>query len=115
MDLAVATAEGNYRSVLGRMAAVSGGESAPPPSTVKVIDRAFLAPPGLIETLTPYAAALAGLLLGLGLAYAFIYFDPTARTAEDAGALLDLPVLASIPRSGRRRRAPSAVPQGGTP
>jgi len=44
---------------------------------------------------------LIGLLVGLGLAFLVDYVDPSVRTREDAERLLELPVLAEIPRPTR--------------
>lgn len=43
-------------------------------------------------------AALLGALLGAGLAFLLEYWDDKVKSAEEAGRLLDLPVLGAIPR-----------------
>jgi protein tyrosine kinase modulator len=48
---------------------------------------------------------LIGLLVGLGLAFLVDYVDPSVRTREEAERLLQLPVLAEIPRPTTRRGA----------
>ncbi|MEL6985799.1 MAG: polysaccharide biosynthesis tyrosine autokinase, partial [Actinomycetota bacterium] len=51
--------------------------------------------------------ALLGLLLGVGLAVLIEAFDRTIKTAADVADVTDLPVLASIPRTGRRAPDPA--------
>jgi protein tyrosine kinase modulator len=46
-----------------------------------------------------------GLLVGIGLAFLVDYVDPSVRTREDAERLLELPVLAEIPRPTKRGAA----------
>jgi uncharacterized protein involved in exopolysaccharide biosynthesis len=55
------------------------------------------ASPLTTSTLLPVVMLLAG-LVSVGLALTAEYMDPTVRTADEARAVLDLPVLASIPR-----------------
>jgi hypothetical protein len=43
------------------------------------------------------AGALAGLMLGIGLAVVIDYIDPTFKEADEAAAVLQLPALAVIP------------------
>jgi capsular polysaccharide biosynthesis protein len=45
---------------------------------------------------------LIGLLVGIGLAFLVDYIDPSVRTRQEAERLLELPVLAEIPRPSRR-------------
>jgi protein tyrosine kinase modulator len=49
--------------------------------------------------------SLIGLLVGVGLAFLLDYVDPSVRTREEAERLLQVPVLAEIPRPGTRRGA----------
>ena len=42
-----------------------------------------------------------GLLVGIGLAFLIDYIDPSVRTRQEAEAVLQLPVLAEIPRTRR--------------
>lgn len=44
---------------------------------------------------------LAGLLLGLGLAFAIEFIDDTVKSPEDIAGLLDLPALGVVPRVAR--------------
>jgi capsular polysaccharide biosynthesis protein len=46
-----------------------------------------------------------GLLVGITLAFLVDYVDPSVRTREDAERLLELPVLAEIPRPTKRGAA----------
>lgn len=48
---------------------------------------------------------LIGLLVGIGLAFLVDYLDPNVRTREEAERLLQMPVLAEIPRPKTRRGA----------
>jgi capsular polysaccharide biosynthesis protein len=48
---------------------------------------------------------LIGLLVGLGLAFLIDYIDPSVRSREEAERVLQLPVLAEIPRATTRRGA----------
>ena len=41
---------------------------------------------------------LIGLILGIGLAFLFEYFDKTLKNPEDVEHYLDLPVLGTIPK-----------------
>jgi capsular polysaccharide biosynthesis protein len=49
-------------------------------------------------------AAVAGALIGLALAFLLEFWDDSVKTAAEAATLLDLPVLGTIPRSGRTAR-----------
>jgi capsular polysaccharide biosynthesis protein len=42
-----------------------------------------------------------GLLVGIGLAFAIDYVDPSVRTRDEAEAILQVPVLGEIPRTRR--------------
>jgi len=44
-----------------------------------------------------------GLIVGLGLAFLVDYLDQSVRTREEAERLLEMPVLAEIPRPARRK------------
>jgi len=44
-----------------------------------------------------------GLIIGLGLAFLVDYLDQSVRTREEAERLLQMPVLAEIPRAARRK------------
>lgn len=46
-----------------------------------------------------------GLIVGLGLAFLLDYLDQSVRTREEAERLLQMPVLAEIPRPARRKVA----------
>lgn len=46
-----------------------------------------------------------GLIVGLGLAFLVDYLDQSVRTREEAERLLQMPVLAEIPRPARRKVA----------
>jgi capsular polysaccharide biosynthesis protein len=48
---------------------------------------------------------LIGLLVGIGLAFLVDYVDPSVRTREEAERVLQMPVLAEIPRPTTRRGA----------
>jgi capsular polysaccharide biosynthesis protein len=48
---------------------------------------------------------LIGLIVGLGLAFLVDYLDQSVRTREEAERLLQMPVLAEIPRPARRKVA----------
>lgn len=49
-------------------------------------------------------AALAGLILGVGLAFGVDYLDPRLWTSGDAAGAFGLPVLVDVPRLSRRAR-----------
>jgi len=69
------------------------------PTDVQIIDKA-IAPEKPIKpkkTLNVVIAAILGLFVGTGLAFASEYMNKTVRTAEDVRQYLDLPVLGNIP------------------
>ncbi|MGP8241606.1 MAG: Wzz/FepE/Etk N-terminal domain-containing protein [Solirubrobacteraceae bacterium] len=61
------------------------------------------------RSLNLLAGLLLGLLLGVGLAWLREILQPGLRTADEAAALLDVPVLASIPLRPRLRGDDSAL------
>lgn len=61
------------------------------------------------------AGALAGLLVGIGLAVAVDYLDPTLKEADEASAALRLPVLAVVPYvKPREQERLAGLPEGAT-
>jgi polysaccharide chain length determinant protein (PEP-CTERM system associated) len=69
------------------------------PTDVQIIDVA-IAPDKPIKpkkALNVIIAAILGLFIGTGLAFAIEYLNKTVRTSEDVQQYLDLPVLGSIP------------------
>jgi polysaccharide chain length determinant protein (PEP-CTERM system associated) len=85
----------------------------------RVIDPAYLPvqPSFPNRRLFALAGALAGLLLGVGLAVVIDHLDPTFKEADEASTALNLPVLALIPyvrRRDQRRLAalPTEAPSG---
>ncbi len=82
----------------------------------RVIDPAYLPvqPSFPNRRLFALAGALAGLLLGLGLAVVVDHLDPTFKEADEASAALNLPVLALIPHvKPREQRRLAALPTDG--
>lgn len=63
------------------------------------------------RTLNLVAGALLGLLLGVALAWLREALRPGLRSAEEAGELLDVPVLASIPLRPKLRADDPALPE----
>lgn len=61
--------------------------------------------------LTILAALLGGLVLGVGAVFALQVLDPRLRREEQLRNLYGLPVLARIPRQGRRARSGALTPQ----
>jgi capsular polysaccharide biosynthesis protein len=55
--------------------------------------------PGLIGEIG--LRSVIGLLVGIGLAFAIDYVDPSVRTRDEAEAILQVPVLGEIPRTRR--------------
>jgi uncharacterized protein involved in exopolysaccharide biosynthesis len=61
------------------------------------------------------AGALAGLVLGIGLAVVADYLDPTLKEADEAAAALRLPVLAVVPYvKPREQERLAGLPEGAT-
>jgi hypothetical protein len=59
------------------------------------------------------AGALAGLLLGVGLAVTVDYLDPTLKEADEAATALRLPVLAVVPYiRPREQERLAGLPEG---
>lgn len=73
---------------------------------VTVIQEPIVAPvaPPLQQRLELPLRVLLALLVGLGAAFLLDYLDDSVRTAEEAEALLDAPVLGEIPANPSRRR-----------
>src|SRR3954453_2725472 len=66
--------------------------------------------------LSVVAGLIAGLILGVGSAFALQVLDPRLRREDQLRALYGLPILGRIPReSGRRQRAAGLPPLGRTP
>jgi capsular exopolysaccharide synthesis family protein len=63
------------------------------------------------RSLNLLAGLLLGLLLGVGLAWLREVMRPGLRSADDAAALLDVPVLASIPLRPRLGASDPALPE----
>ena len=63
------------------------------------------------RSLNLLAGLLLGLLLGVGLAWLREILQPGLRTADEAAALLDVPVLASIPLRPRMRANDPVLPE----
>ena len=63
------------------------------------------------RSLNLLAGLLLGLLLGIGLAWLREILQPGLRTADEAAALLDVPVLASIPLRPRMRANDPVLPE----
>jgi polysaccharide chain length determinant protein (PEP-CTERM system associated) len=79
----------------------------------RVIDPAYLPvqPSFPNRRLFALAGALAGLLLGVGLAVVIDHLDPTFKEADEASTALNLPVLASIPHvRPKEQRRLAALP-----
>ena len=69
------------------------------PTDVQIVDVA-IAPDRPIKprkALNVAIAAILGLFVGTGLAFAFEYMNRTIRTADDVDQYLGLPILGSIP------------------
>jgi uncharacterized protein involved in exopolysaccharide biosynthesis len=82
----------------------------------RMIDPAYLPvqPSFPDRQLFAIAGALAGLMLGIGLAVVVDYLDPTLKEADEAAAALHLPVLAVVPFVKRREQKRLArLPDGG--
>ncbi|MGH2350948.1 MAG: hypothetical protein ACRDI2_08675, partial [Chloroflexota bacterium] len=58
-----------------------------------------------------FGAALLGMLIGGGLAFLLEYLDDTVKTADEAAALLSLPIVGAIPGASRRPRK-GVIPYG---
>lgn len=86
---------------------------AGPDPTVRVQTRADLpisaASPK--PRLTIAAALLGGLILGVGAVFALQVLDPRLRREQQLRNLYGLPILARIPRQGRRARPGALAPQ----
>jgi capsular exopolysaccharide synthesis family protein len=76
-------------------------------SSVRVIERAEAphrpSKPNVPLNLT--LGALAGLVLAVGAAFAFEYFDQSVKSSEEVEDLLQVPTLATIPNFEQARRA----------
>jgi len=77
------------------------------PTLIAIAPAALPTSPSSPKTkLTLIAGLFAGLLLGVGAAFAFHALDPRLRREEQLRDLLDLPVLARIPRERKRSTLP---------
>jgi succinoglycan biosynthesis transport protein ExoP len=82
-------------------------QKQPNPTLVSQAPAALPTSPSSPKTkLTLIAGLFAGLLLGVGAAFAFHALDPRLRREEQLRDLLDLPVLARIPRERKRSTLP---------
>lgn len=87
-----------YETVLKRMkeTGMAGGLET---NNVRIMEEAKVpgAPIRPRKTRTVTVAAIAGLLIGLGLAIAVEYFDTTVKSTDDVEKYLGLPVIATVP------------------
>ena len=76
------------------------------PTDVQVIDVADVPerPVSPKKTLNVIIAAVLGLFIGVGIAFAFEYMNKTVRNAEDVEHYLGLPVLGNIPHFDSRSK-----------
>jgi uncharacterized protein involved in exopolysaccharide biosynthesis len=73
--------------------------AAAPAAQVKVLDPAQLQSNALWTVVTYVVGLVVGLFAGLVVVYLMAYFDRTPRSADDVENLVNLPVLARLPRS----------------
>ncbi len=95
MQSAEARVKQEQEQVVGLVASLL----VPPSAQVRTVDTAATMS-SLRWSIAVYAiAALLGLFLGITVIYVMGYFDRTPHTADEAGKLLDAPVLTSVPKS----------------
>ncbi|MDR3572594.1 MAG: GumC family protein [Anaerolineaceae bacterium] len=78
------------------------------PTEVQLIDAATFPTQPIASNKVKHViiGAVAGLIAGIGLAFASEYLNKSVRTAEDVKRYLDLPVLANIPHFDREYQPP---------
>ncbi len=73
--------------------------AAAPAAQIKVLDPAQLQSNALWTVVTYVVGLVVGVFAGLVVVYLMAYFDRTPRSADDVENLVNLPVLARLPRS----------------
>ena len=106
----IAAGEGTDRGALGeRLAALQALLAAPDPTvSVASLAQRPTAPAAPRKQLSVIAGIIAGLIIGLGAAFALESLDPRIRREETLRRILRVPVLARVPRERRpaSRRLP---------
>ena len=103
----VATAQGIYEAETKRVvSATTASQLAEQPILVSLIDGptrpSAVDPVGPNVMLSVVVSAVGGLILAFTLAFMGDYFDHSIKSTDDAERYLGTPVLASVPKLGRR-------------
>ena len=113
---ASATTEAGGVSVSAEIAELKTLDTGPDP-TMRVQTRAVVPSEAASpqKTLSIVAGLIAGLILGIGGAFALQVLDPRLRRESQLGRLYRLPILARIPNSARNKSARPLAPGSTSP